>query len=182
MPTPRLVDAVIFRHFGAISRLDVLESRLDRYDRPRCAGAVWSELFDATDSDEGCQRVLEAGVLGNPHEIEMRDLHEVFRIRRALSLDETESLEHLGEAESLFLADRLGGTFITDDAAAFAFAEANLGDNRVLDTVDLLREGVAEGDVTANDAKLMADAIRNCGRYLRSGHPWTLTLDYFEIR
>jgi hypothetical protein len=125
--------------------------------------------------------VLQAGIIGNPHEVEMQDLKEVFRIRGALSLNETESLEHLGEAESIFLADRLNGAFITDDTAAFAFAETNLGDNRVLDTVDLLREGVAEGDMTAHDAKLKADAIRNCGRHLRSGHPWTLTPDYFEI-
>ena len=76
--------------------------------------------------------MLQAGILGNPYEVEMHDFNEVFRIRGALSLDETESLEHLGEAESIFLADRLNGAFVTDDTVAFAFAEANLGDNRVL--------------------------------------------------
>jgi predicted nucleic acid-binding protein len=182
MAAPRIVDTVTLRHFGAINRLDFLESRLDGYDRPRCTGAVWSELFNAAEREEDCQRVLEAGILGNPHEVVIRDFKEVFRIRAALSLDETESLQHLGEAESIFLADRLNGAFITDDTAAFAFAERNLGNYRVLDTIDLLREGVAAGDLSAHDAKLVADAIRNCGRNLRSGHPWTLTPEYFEIR
>lgn len=181
MAAPRIIDAVTLRHFAAVDRLDILEFRLVGYEAPRCSGTVFSEVFVAAGQEEECERILDAGILGSPLEVELRNFNEVFRIRRALSLDETESQQHLGEAESIFLASKLHGTFITDDTAAYAYAEKYLGDNRVLDTVDLLREGVAADDLNVHVAKQIADGIRNSGRSLRGGHPWTLTAEYFEI-
>jgi predicted nucleic acid-binding protein len=177
---PRIVDTVTFRHFAAIDRLGVLESRLLQHDPPRCGWAVWQELFDAATGEEDCQRVLEAGILGNPHVVNMPGLKKVFETRRAMSIDETESNHHLGEAESIVIADLLNGAFVTDDSDAFAFAERILGNNRVFDTVDLLRECVGANYLSSHDAKNMADAIRNCGRSLRREHPSTLTPDYFD--
>lgn len=111
----------------------------------------------------------------------MSHLAEVFRIRRSIALDESESLLHLGEAESICIADYFNGTVITDDGDAFLYAERNLGSNRVLDTVDLLREAVAAEELNPYEAKQIADGIRNSGRYLRPGHPPTLTAEYFLI-
>jgi hypothetical protein len=73
----------------------------------------------------------------------------------------------------------LNGAFITDDAEAFAFAERRFGSNRVLDTIELLRESVAADELEPSEAKQVADAIRNSGRHLRAGHPPTLTSQYF---
>jgi hypothetical protein len=182
MATPRIIDTVVLRHFGTINRLDILVSRLYHYPPPRCSGEIFREVFKAAERDEeGCPRILESGILGTPREVDLRDMKTVFEIRRALSLDESESLRHLGEAEGIFLADRLHGAFITDDGIAYEFAETNLGSNRVFDTVDLLRESVAEGELDIHEAKLVADAIRNSGRFLRSGHPWTFSPEYFDI-
>jgi hypothetical protein len=180
MATPRIVDTVVLRHFGTIDRLDILESRLSRYPLPRCSGVIFHEVFRAAEREEdGCQRILESGILGTPHEVKLKDFRAVLDIRRALSFDESDSQEHLGEAEGIFLADRLHGAFITDDGIAYTFAETNLGSNRVFDTVDLLREGVAEGELDIYEAKIVADAIRSSGRFLRSGHPPTLWPEFF---
>ncbi len=104
------------------------------------------------------------------------------RIRIALSDGKSRSTEHLGEAESIFLADKLNGAFITDDHAAYDLARRRLGDRRVLDTVDLLRETVVTGYFTPSEAQQVANAIRNSGRKLRRGHPPTFTPGYFEPR
>ena len=179
MAEPRLVDTVTLRHFGVVDRMDILEARLVGYDHPSWTDAVRSELL-RHEAEDGCQRVLESSFLGSPKDdFSAVELAEVFRIRRALSLDDSDSQLHLGEAECIWSADRLNGTFITDDAEAFAFAERKFGDNRVLDSIDLLRESVAAAEITAYEAKQVADAIRNSGRHLRTGHPPTITLDYF---
>jgi hypothetical protein len=178
MANYRLLDTVTLRHFGVINRMDIVEMRLTGYDRPAWTDAVRSELLRDANGD-GCGRVLEATFLGTPEDFSVSDLAEIFRIQRALSGDTMDPLLHLGEAESIWAADRRNGTFITDDAAAFDFAEKNLGNNRVLDCIDLLRESVAAKEITEHEAKLAADAIRNSGRHLKAGHPPTLTTDYF---
>ena len=178
MAEPRLTDAVTLRHFGAVGRLDVLEKRLTTFPAPRWTLAVYEEIRAFAD-DEACSEILEAQFLGLPAEVDFSLLRDVFLTRRALTEDDSDPLANLGEAETICLADSLNGTFITDDAAAFDHAERRLGNNRVMDTVDLFREAVATSDISAADAKLIADSIRNIGRHLRAGHPPTLTEDYF---
>jgi hypothetical protein len=177
MVEPRIVDAVTLRHFGIIDRMDILELRLHTYPLPRWTDAVRSEILDSIHED-GCATVLSATYLGDPG-IPIDGLAEIFRIRRALSSGEQNPKAHLGEAESIWFVDKLNGTFITDDAEACAFAEKRFGGHRVLDTVELLRESVAAGELGPGEAKQVADAIRNTGRHLRAGHPPTLLPDYF---
>jgi hypothetical protein len=178
MGEPRIVDSVTLRHFGCVDRMDILQARVYGCAPPRWTEAVQSELLDHVD-EEGCQRALAASFLGTAREVPMNELKEVFTIRRALSVDNRDSLAHIGEAESIWVADCLNGALITDDGEAFAYAERRLGSDRVLDSVDLLRESVAADEITTHEAKQVADAIRNSGRYLRAGHPPTLTPDYF---
>jgi hypothetical protein len=129
-----------------------------------------------------CDAVLEATFLGAPYEIAPEDLAAVFRLQVALSggYNPSDPGRDLGEAESIFVADKLNGAFITDDAAAYDYARRNLGSNRVFDTVDLLREAVRDGELTSSEAQHTADAIRNMDRHLRWGHPPTWTAEYFE--
>jgi hypothetical protein len=174
---PRLVDSVTLRHFGAIERMTLLEARLAGFPEPRWAGAVRSELLAGIGRPE-CDAVLAASFLGQPHEIGPEGLADVFRLQIALrggTGSRTDSTRDLGEAESIYLADRFNGAFITDDAAAYDFARRKLGSNRVFDTVDLLREAVGSQELSPSEAQHAADAIRNSGRHLRRVHPPTMT-------
>jgi hypothetical protein len=181
MTAPRLVDAVTLRHFGITEHLATLRHVLCAYLPPYWTDAVRSEIL-AGIGQLDCNNVLAASFLGVPYQIQTADLAEVMRIRIALSDGTSRPTEHLGEAESIFLADKLNGTFITDDHAAYDLARRRLGDRRALDTVDLLRETVATGYFTASEAQQVANAIRNSGRKLRRGHPPTFTPGYFEPR
>jgi len=175
---PRLVDAVTLRHFGAVHRMDVLEARLQGYSHPRWTEAIQDEILRYIDEDD-CATVLASGFLGTPYHIPDEAFAEVFRLQIALG-GGTDALQNLGEAEAYWVADHKNGTLITDDYAAFDLAVKNLGSNRVMDTIDILREAVRAEDLDPSEAQHIADAIRNSGRHLRAGHPPTLTADYFD--
>jgi hypothetical protein len=179
MADPRLVDAVTLRHFGITEHLTLLKHMLSPYPPPYWTETVRSEIL-AGIGQADCDNVLAASFLGVPRQICTGELAEVIKIQVALSSGKSRGSENLGEAESIFLADKLNGAFITDDHAAYTFAGRRLGHCRVLDTVDLLRETVATGYFTPSEAQQVADAIRNSGRSLRRGHPQTFTSKYFE--
>jgi hypothetical protein len=179
MTSPRLLDAVTLRHFGITEHLAALEHVLSAYPLPYWTDAVRSEILAGIGQPD-CDNVLAASFLGVPHQIQTTELAEVMRIRIVLSDLNSRSAEDLGEAESIFVADKFNGTFITDDYAAYDLARRRLGHCRVLDTVDLLRETVATGYFKPSEAQQVADAIRNSGRNLRRGHPSTFTPEYFE--
>jgi hypothetical protein len=178
---PRVFDGVTLRHFGAIEQLSILEARVVHYPLPRWTEGVRSEVLAGIGRPE-CDAVLAASFLGAPYELDAADLDPVFRLQVGLRggpIDGHRGRD-LGEAESIQVADRFNGAFITDDAAAYDFARRRLGSNRVFDTVDLLREAVGGGEMGPSDAQHVADAIRNTGRYLRKVHPITWAAAYFE--
>lgn len=177
--TPRLLDAVTLRNFGIVEHLGVLKHLLSAYPSPYWTETVRSEIL-AGIGQADCDVVLGASFLGSPYQTAEGDLVEVMRIRIALGGARSGANQHLGEAESIWVADKLNGTFITDDHAAYEFASQRLGNSRVLDTVELLRESVVTNYFTSNEAQQVADAIRNNGRKLRRGHPQTFTAEYFE--
>jgi hypothetical protein len=179
MTYPRLIDSVTLRHFGITEHLAALEHVVLAYPLPYWTDAVRSEILAGIGRPD-CDNVLAASFLGTPHRISTTDLAEVMKIRIALSDGKGPPNEHLGEAESIFLADKFHGAFITDDRAAYELASRRLGHCRALDTVDLLRETVATGYFNSSEAQQVADAIRNSGRKLRRGHPPTFTAEYFE--
>lgn len=178
---PRLLDAVTLRHFGVTEHMGVLKHVLSTCPAPYWTDTVRSEILAGIGQPD-CNNVLSASFLGTPHQILVADMAEVMRIQIVLSEGKgrRRPAEHLGEAEGIFLADKLNGSFVTDDFAAYELASRRLGDCRVLDTVDLLRETVVTGYFTASEAQQVADAIRNNGRQLRRGHPLTFTAKYFE--
>jgi hypothetical protein len=179
MSEPRLIDAVTLRNFGIVEQLSVIEAVQAVYPPPYWTEAVRSEILAGIGRPD-CDNVLATSFLGTPHKIEAVDLPEVLRMQIALNYGITNRTAHLGEAESIRAADRLNGTFVTDDYAAYDFARRRLGHCRVYDTVELLRESVSIGHLTTSEARLLADAIRNTGRRLRRGHPATFTPNYFE--
>jgi hypothetical protein len=179
---PRIFDGVTLRHFGAIEALHLIEARIAGHAEPRWTETVRSEIL-AGYTQPGCAHVLSASFLGVPYTVDVADLGAVFRLRTSLADpftgEQRDSTRDLGEAESIFVADKFHGTFITDDSAAYDFAVKRLGYNRVLDTVGLLREAVAHRQLTTSEAQQAADAIRNSGRHLRREHPATFPPDFF---
>jgi len=151
MRSLKIVDAVTLRHFGCIERLGLLEGLLATCERPCWTDAVWSEIL-AGISEPECRNVLEASFLGTPAVVAAEGLAEVFRIRAALDDGKQSATAHLGEAESIFLADKLNGVFVTDDFVAHGYAQRRLGNSRVQDTVDLLREAVVSAYITVGEA------------------------------
>jgi hypothetical protein len=181
MAQPRLVDAVTLRHFGVVNRMEVLGARLVDCPQPRWTDAVRDEILEHMDEDD-CSAVLAADFLGSPYRIPMNKLSEVFRIRKGISDEDGDSARHLGEAETIWVADHVNGTVLTDDFDAYHTAEKLLGSNRVMDTVAILSEAVKADEIDTNEAKQIFDGIRNSGRHIRPGHPPTVTADYFSGR
>jgi len=157
----------------------VLESFLANYPGPFWTDAVRSEILENI-GDEPCNEILAASFLGTPVVVGTGDLLDVFRIQVALGGSAKDPKQHLGEAECIALADKDHGGIITDDNAAYDFVERRLGTNRVIDTIEVLRASVANGDIEPSQAQQIADAVRNSGRSLRREHPTTLTAEYFR--
>ncbi|MEY2569010.1 MAG: hypothetical protein QOE35_3539 [Actinomycetota bacterium] len=78
---------------------------------------------------------------------------------------------HAGEAESIYFADKLSGAFVTDDNAAHDFAQRRLGIGQALETVSVLDEAVAMGELSVAEAIGVTESIRAAGRFLRGLHP-----------
>jgi hypothetical protein len=177
---PILYDAVTLRHFGAIGRLDILQTRHGNLPPPRWAQAVFDEIVRAEGQGNlECETIRAAAWLLEPVAPQGDDMAKVLRIQIGLNDGQRPPTAHAGEAESIYFAEKLEGRFVTDDNEAYDFATRRLGAGRVYDTVDVLRDAVAMDDLTPAEAYLAANAIRNCNRSLRRIHPSTFPHDYF---
>ena len=177
-----LYDAVILRHFAAISRLDILEGCHGSRPEPRWVTAVRDEIEAGRIAGQReCRSILEWSWFGDPMESSADDLLPISRIQVALGNAgyETENpddeLRHRGEAESIHFAQLNGYYFVTDDNDAYRIARLRLGPDRVLDTFDLLCLTVANGEMTTREAVETHTRIRAAGRHLRSPYEKLLT-------
>jgi hypothetical protein len=142
---------------------------------------VYDEIRRAAGiSQPGCHDILAATWLGDPLVPEIGDLRGIYALQVGLNDGREPPTAHGGEAEGIYFASKLDGHFITVDNAAYDFAARRLGAGRAHDTVDLLREAVAYGDMDGGEALNIANAIRNSGRYLRRVHPTSMIRNYFE--
>jgi hypothetical protein len=181
MSVPWLYDAVTLRHFGTIGRLDVLVARCRRIDPPRWTQEVADEIARAADKGRtGCRDILAATWLAAPIEPEIPDLKGIYALQVGLNEGRQPPKGHGGEAEGIYFARKLGGHFVTDDNGAYDFAARRLGAGRVHDTVDLLSEAVAYGDLDGSEALHVVNVIRDNDRHLRRVHPRSLVRSYFE--
>ena len=174
MQEPVLYDSVSLNHFGIPNRLDILENLFGRHELPRWSETVASEIDTGANLGHAhCENVLRADWLGDPEAIEPKDLAAVQIIRTAMTDPREPSTKNLGEAESLFLARKYQGWFVTDDGVAHDWSLRNgmLGAGRVLDTVDILRRAVSYEDIGETDAKAIYDLVIAAGRDFRSCHP-----------
>jgi len=180
MATPLLYDAVTLRHFAAVGRLDVCEIRNANLPPPHWSEAVRDEIARHAGSGAAeCDEILVCTWLDVPKAPAAADLKPILKLQTALRPIGAGPRSNAGEAESIYFAQQLGGSFATDDNAAFAFAERRLGVGRVLDSVSILHDAVVAGGVSATDALGIANDIRACGRSLRRVHPPTFTTAHF---
>ncbi len=182
MTHPVLHDAVTLNHFGSVGRMDVLQTRHAYCDKPLWTKAVAEEIKEgAIQGYRHCKVVSDACWLGEPAEIKSRDQSEYYRLWVGLSDGQRPPTKHKGEAESIFVAEHNGGTFLTDDSGAYDFAKrrATLGIGRVQDSIDVLRSAVAMSELSKEDACDLALQIESNGRYFRGEHRGRITPNYF---
>jgi hypothetical protein len=180
------LDTVTLRNFAACDALDSLKTLCSLFTPPYWAEAVQAELMSGQARFVGlerkkCRYILAQTWLGYPIEPPMDEQLQIFNIRTALSSGTGEHpLEHLGEAQTIWVAERHGGLIATDDGPAFAYAAQRLGQDQVVDTVDLLRIGVSQALIRADQAADTVVRMRSAGRVLRSVHPDPLKATHFE--
>lgn len=180
---PVLHDAVTLRHFSAANRLDVLEDVHGSLPEPRVAQAVLDEISAAAGRGEAhCTQILAELWLGDPLALTLAERRLVSNLRISLSDGRRPPQGHRGEAQSIVLAEKHGGTLATDDNAAYQFAtrRPKLGPSRVIDTVEILRGAVKQDVITAQDAVGIAEDIEAADRWLRSVHDGQIRVEYFE--
>ncbi len=181
MPAPVLYDAVTLLHFAVSGHFDALKERHAAMPEPRWTEAVRTEIENgARHGHPGCGELLHVQWLGEPVVPTASDRACIVHLLVALNDGAGPPVAHAGEAETIYFAEKLDTLFVTDDNAAYDFARRRLGDGRVKDTVDLLREAVAIGELTPARALAIADSIRSCERHLRRVHPSQLSAAYFD--
>jgi hypothetical protein len=178
---PVLHDAVLLNNFAAANALHILQARHGGRPSPRWVAEVHSEvLVGSRNGIKDCQSVIASDWLDEPFESSEAEMKAILMLRTALG---NQHPKDLGEASSIYRAQQTGGSFATDDNAAYAFAVRRLGNNRATDTVSILTEAVAMDDTTKVAAAAMCEAIRSAKpepRSLRRVHPDPLLPNHFD--
>lgn len=181
MPSPLLYDAVTLRHFAVAEELPLLQLLHDELPGPRWTQAVDHEIRRGAELGlDDCAAVQAFVWLGLSYEApDLTDLIGIQQLRAALSKP-GDLTGNVGEAETLWVAEKLGAAMVTDDAAAHEFALRRLGPERVFDTIDLLRAAVGRGLRNAQEASEIAARVSDAERHLRYVHPEYPEPSYFE--
>jgi hypothetical protein len=186
MPATILFDTVTLRHFACCNSLDILEQVCVAQSQPHWVEEVHAEVSRIAATHPRpprahCRYILAQKWLGDPHEAAAEDLHEIFSIRTALSLGlGGHPSEHLGEAQTIYLAEQLGTMFATDDGPAYDYAAQRLGPANVVDSIELLRVAVSSRIVAADHAAELAAQIQAAGRFFRKMHRTPLAAGDFQ--
>lgn len=123
-----LYDSVTLQHFAVAEALPLLSQVHRGAAVPRWSEHVRREVEAGAGllmSHDQCQAILDFPWLGDPVE---GDLVETLSLRARLDGGNGAD-KHLGEAESIVIAQATGAVFVTDDGPAYDFAahRSNLG-------------------------------------------------------
>ena len=180
---PVLHDTVTLRHFAAAAHLDVLEVRHGDRAEPRWTEAIRDELESAAGAGEDhCAHILDDSWLGRPAiPAGSREMKTIYRLQIGLNDGRRPAVDHRGEAEGIYFAEKHQGDFATDDNGAYNFARRrpSLGSGRVFDSIHILQSAVAMGEITAEDAAEIANDVETAGRSFRPEHRFQRTPAYF---
>lgn len=162
-------DNTVLCNFAAVNRLDLLKSVLG--GRGRWTEAVAYEASRSAAKLPALRTLSHEGWLDEPIEIiDPKDIQKIAQIRRAV-FDGTddEPLKHLGEAQTCYVirnwASFAGSWWISDDIDALRHARFQNITTR--ETIDIIRMGVADGDIGAAEAFRLMNHMADCDRYLR---------------
>ncbi|WP_280467117.1 hypothetical protein [Nocardia cyriacigeorgica] len=155
------LDSTVLGNFARVVRLDLLESILD-------ARGLWTAAveYEVTRKLPATTHAAIGRWLGEPVGIDNpAEIREVHRLRRVVfGGADTQSLQHLGEAETCFLlterAEFVGSRWVIDNPEVLAFAR-----RRGITTVqsnELLSQAVLEGKIAPDHAREVLIAMR-CG-------------------
>lgn len=162
-------DNTVLCNFAVVRKLDLLEGFL----RGR---GHWTEAvaYEAQrSSDHGLPDlagIAKDGWLGEPVEIDDDGREHVEHLRRAVfGGTRDQPLKHLGEAETCHLLKEdpswRGSWWVSDDRDALDFARKQ--GITTLETIDIVKHIVAEGDLTTNAAWDLMQEMANRARVLR---------------
>lgn len=166
MTTHLFPDNTVLCNYACIERIDLLESLLNGNGRwtqavafeARKSRKVWPDLGN----------LFDRNILGEA--IEVHDASRVRQIRVArLGGDERKPLEHLGEAETVYLVQNSkqyeGSIWVTDDSDAYEFGKQQ--GIITWDTVTTLQLIVANGDISRDAAFDLLNKMQDLGRNFR---------------
>lgn len=162
-------DNTVLCNFACVERLDLLEAVLN--GRGRWTSAVAHEAEQSANQLSQLLGLRAAGWLGEPIEVtEEQHIRQVQRIRRVVfGGTDDQPLKHLGEAETCFLLkeweEYAGSWWISDDREALRYARFQGITTR--ETIDVIAEAVANGDIDEKSAFDLMEAMANQDRYLR---------------
>jgi hypothetical protein len=180
---PVLHDAVSLKHFAIVNRLDVLEARHGDLDEPRWCDEVREEVELGLGLAVENARILAATWLGRPHVLDAKDQAAAYKYHVSLNEGREPPTKHKGEAYSIFVGQKIGACFFTDDETAYDWAEAKtrFGLASVKDTIDVLRDAVAMGELDKHEACTLILEMQEAGRDFRHEHDGKITPDYFDL-
>lgn len=161
-------DNTVLCNFASVGRLDLLRDWLR--GRGRWTDAVAHEARCSAHHLPSFLTVEAEGWLGEP--IEITDVEAVGKVevKRRVVFGGLlrEPRKHLGEAQTCYLLSEVpefrGSWWVTDDADAYDHA-SNLG-IRAYRTTDIMRHIVADGDLTAQQAFDIMQAMAAHDRWL----------------
>lgn len=159
-------DNTVLVNFAAIQRLDLLESWLR--GRGRWTRAVADEAQKSGNYWPALRGLHDAGWLQEPIEIEGDEAAAAVEglRRRVFGGSASEPKKHLGESQTCYLIGSVeqwhGSWWISDDQDSVDFARRR--GFVTLETIDVFRHLVADGDLTAQhayDLMAMMGAVRD---------------------
>lgn len=162
-------DTTVLCSFAAVHRLDLLEEFFR--GRGRWVEAVAFEVGRSARHLPDLANVVTGGWMGQPIEIVSdRAVALVEHLRRdVFGGTAADPLKHLGEAQTCYLlkeeAQWRGSWWVSDDRDALEFARRQ--GLVAMETVDLARHLVADGDLTAPAAFALLQAMADQDRALR---------------
>lgn len=146
-------DNTVLCNFAAVGRLDILENWLR--GRGRWTEAVASEARKSSRVLPDLETVVSRGWLGEPVEIDDETaIQRIEHLRRdVFGGTPSQPLKHLGEAQTCYLLKEdpkwRDAWWVSDDREALHFAKSQGITSRK--TIDVIKEVVAEGDLTAQE-------------------------------
>lgn len=161
------VDNTVLCNFACMTRLDLLHDWL----RGRWTEAVAYEAHRSASTWPELRRLPQEGWLDEPLEIDRdTDISRVEHLRRfAFGGTDDAPLRHLGEAQTLHVIqhwpDYRGASFASDDAEAVRLARGR--GIQCLETIDVVRHVVVDGDLTGRQGYDLLHAMAERDRGLR---------------